>query len=232
MGDPKFPRKSYDTPSHPWKGDRIKEEAELVKKFGLKNKRELWKAKSIVRNLRRQSRNLQARTRSGEEQANLETKNLLASCGRTGLLPMDGTTLDDVLGLSTESILNRRLQTLVFAKGLSNTVGQARQYIVHGHVRVGDRMVSIPGYLVTRGEEDKVIFNPHSPISDELHPMRLVKKKVGGEKPVEAKKPEEEKKDLKAKIPKKLAAEVVPEEEVADIAQIDIADENTKEEGH
>lgn len=55
MGDPKFPRKTYDTPSHPWKADRIKEETELTKKFGLKNKRELWKAKSIVRNLRRQS---------------------------------------------------------------------------------------------------------------------------------------------------------------------------------
>ncbi|MGD0057367.1 MAG: 30S ribosomal protein S4 [Methanomassiliicoccales archaeon] len=231
MGDPKFPRRSYDTPSHPWKADRIKEEAELVKKFGLKNKRELWKAKFLVRNLRRQSRNLQARTRSGEEQANLETKNLLASCGKMGLLPMDGTTLDDVLGLSTESVLNRRLQTLVFAKGLSNTVGQARQYIVHGHVRVGSRMISIPGYLVTRVEEDKVIFNPHSPMSDELHPMRQVKKKAGEEKPVDAKKPEEEKRDLKAKIPKKLAVEVIAEEEVAGIPEINVADENSKEEG-
>lgn len=229
MGDPKFPRRSYDTPSHPWKADRIKEEAELVKKFGLKNKRELWKAKSIVRNLRRQSRNLQARTRTGEEQANLETKNLLARCGKMGLLPIDGTTLDDVLGLSTESVLNRRLQTLVFARGLSNTVGQARQYIVHGHVHVDDRMVSIPGYLVTRGEEDKVVFNPHSPISDDLHPMRAAKKKAGEQKPVEAKKPEEEKKDLKVKLPKKLAAEVIPEGEVADIPEIDVVDEETKE---
>ncbi|MDD1769050.1 MAG: 30S ribosomal protein S4, partial [Methanomassiliicoccales archaeon] len=209
--------------------DRIKEEAELVKKFGLKNKRELWKAKSIVRNLRRQSRNLQARTRTGEEQANLETKNLLARCGKMGLLPIDGTTLDDVLGLNTESVLSRRLQTLVFARGLSNTVGQARQYIVHGHVHVADRMVSIPGYLVTRGEEDKVVFNPHSPISDDLHPMRAAKKKAGEQKPVEAKKPEEEKKDLKVKLPKKLAAEVIPEGEVADIPEIDVVDEETKE---
>lgn len=232
MGDPKFPRRSYDTPSHPWKGDRIKEEAELVKKFGLKNKRELWRAKSIVRNLRRQSRNLQARTRTGEEQAKLETRNLLASCGKMGLLPMEGTTLDDVLGLSAESVLNRRLQTFVFAKGLSNTVGQARQYIVHGHVHVGDRMVSIPGYLVARSEEDKVVYNPHSPISDDLHPMRVVKKKAGEEKPVEAKKPEEEKKDLKAKIPKKLVAEVVPEEGDADIPEIEVVEEESKEEGN
>ena len=61
--------------------------------------------------------------------------------------------------------------------------------------------------------------------------MRQVKKKAGEEKPVDAKKQEEEKRDLKAKIPKKLAVEVIPEEEVADIPEIDVADENSKEEG-
>ncbi len=231
MGDPKFPRKTYDTPSHPWKADRIKEETELTKKFGLKNKRELWKAKSIVRNLRRQSRNLQARTRYGEKQADIEAKNLLASCGKMGLLPIDGTTLDDVLGLSAESILNRRLQTIVYMKGLGNTVNQARQFITHGHVNVGDRMVSIPGYMVTRGEEDKIAFNSHSAISDDQHPTRLTKKKTAGERPIEDKK-QEEKKDLKAKIPKKVIAEVVTEVETADIAGLDVAEEESKEEGH
>ena len=58
MGDPKFPRRSFDTPSHPWQGERIKEEAILVKQYGLKSKRELWKAKTILRNLRKQSREI------------------------------------------------------------------------------------------------------------------------------------------------------------------------------
>ena len=53
MGDPKFSRKKYETPSHPWQADRIKEENELIKKYGLKNKKEVWKVKSLLRNFRR-----------------------------------------------------------------------------------------------------------------------------------------------------------------------------------
>lgn len=226
MGDPKFPRRSYDTPSHPWKGDRIKEETELVKQFGLKNKTELWKAKSIVRDLRRQSRNLQARTRYGEQQAQIETRNLLASCGRMGLLPLEGTTLDDVLGLSAESVLNRRLQTIVFAKGLASTLPQARQCIVHGHISIGDRIVTVPGYPVRRGEEDKIVFNPRSPLADDMHPVRVQKKQTKAEAP--QKRPEEEKKP-EVKIPKKLA-EVV-EEVSAEAPPLDIEAGEEKEEG-
>jgi small subunit ribosomal protein S4 len=202
MGDPKFPRRTYDTPSHPWKADRIKEETELVRMYGLKNKREIWKAKSIVRNLRRQSRNLQARLRYGEEQARIETQNLLRKCGMIGLLPLDGSTLDDVLSLTTESILNRRLQTLVYKKGLANTMEQARQFIVHGHISVNGRKVTVPGYIVRRNEEDKIEFNPASPLADEQHPMRLLKKKSKEEKAIEkvaAEKPKVPKKILKVK---------------------------------
>ncbi|HSV41896.1 MAG TPA: 30S ribosomal protein S4, partial [Methanomassiliicoccales archaeon] len=151
MGDPKFPRRSFDTPSHPWQGERIKEEAEIVKMYGLKNKHELWKAKTVVRNLRKQSRDLQARLRTGEGQAKIETENLLKSCARMGLLPMEGATLDDVLGLGANAMLDRRLQTIVYRKGLASSVGQARQFIVHGHISINGRKTTIPGYTVSRG---------------------------------------------------------------------------------
>ncbi len=228
MGDPKFPRRTYDTPSHPWKGERIKEETELVKQYGLKNKRELWKAKSIIRNFRRQSRNLQARIRYGEEQAKFETKNLLTRCGRMGLLPMDGSTLDDVLGLGAESILNRRLQTLIFNKGLSGTVNQARQYIVHGHISVAGRMVTIPGYLVSRAEEDKIEFNPRSPISDDQHPMRMTKRKAAEATAAAAAAKEE-----KLKIPKKILkekeiAEVVAEKPGEDVGALEFEEPDSE----
>ncbi|KQM11110.1 30S ribosomal protein S4 [Methanomassiliicoccales archaeon RumEn M1] len=172
MGDPKFPRRSFDAPSHPWRGERIKAETETCKLYGLKNKRELWKAQAVLRNLRTQSKNLQARVRLNDEQAELERDLLLKKLGRLGLLPMEGSTLDDVLGLTPEAVLNRRLQTLVQRKGLATTLKQARQFIVHGHVTIDGHKVTIPGYLVKRGEEDKIAFNPHSPISNELHPLR------------------------------------------------------------
>jgi len=172
VGDPKFSRKSYDTPSHPWQGERIKAEVVVVRQYGLKNKTELWKAQTILRNFRKQSRELQARLRGGEAQAKVEADALLAKCARIGVLPSDGT-LNDILQLNEESILNRRLQTLVFEKGLSSTIGQARQMIVHGHIFINGHRVTVPGYIVTRLEESSVEYDPASPFTDEMHPMRM-----------------------------------------------------------
>ncbi len=173
MGDPKFSRKSYDTPSHPWQGERIKAEVVLVNQYGLKNKTEIWKAQTILRNFRRQSRELQARLRGGEAQAKVETEALISKCGRMGVLPVEGATLNDILTLNEESILSRRLQTIVFEKGMASTIGQARQMITHGHVFMNGHRVTVPGYIVTRLEESSVEYDPASPFNDEMHPMRI-----------------------------------------------------------
>ena len=173
MVDPKFSRRSYDTPSHPWQGERIKAEVVLVNQYGLKNKTEVWKAQTILRNFRGQSRELQARLRGGEAQAKIESEALIAKCGRMGLLPMEGATLNDILTLNEESILARRLQTIVFEKGMASTVGQARQMIVHGHIFMNGHRVTVPGYIVTRKEESSIMYDPASPFNDEMHPMRV-----------------------------------------------------------
>ncbi len=172
MGDPKFSRKSYDTPSHPWQGERIQAEAAVVRQFGLKNKTEVWKADTLLRNFRKQSRELQARLRTGDAQARIEADALIARCSRMGLLPATGGDLNDILVLKNEDILSRRLQTVVFQKGLASTPKQARQIINHGHIFVGGHKVTVPGYIVLRAEESTVEYNPVSPFTDELHPMR------------------------------------------------------------
>ena len=173
MGDPKFSRRSYDTPSHPWQGERIKAEVVLVNQFGLKNKTEVWKAQSVLRNFRKQARELQALLRTGDAQAKRESDALLRKCGRMGVLPMEGSTLNDVLVLSEEDILGRRLQTIVFEKGMASTVKQARQMIVHGHVFMNGHRVTVPGYIVLRDEEPSIEYAPASPFTDEMHPMRI-----------------------------------------------------------
>ena len=175
MGDPKFPRRSYDTPSHPWQGERIKAEAEIVRQYGLKNKTEVWKAQTILRDFRSQSRELQARVRSGESQAKIEADNLLAKCARIGVLPAEGATLNDILALTDVKILERRLQTLVYRKGLTNSMKQARQFIIHGHIYMNGHRVTIPGYIVTRSEEPSIEYNPSSTFNDDMHPMRQSK---------------------------------------------------------
>ena len=175
MGDPKFPRRLYDTPSHPWQGERIKAEQEIVRQYGLKNKTEVWKAQTILRDFRTQSRELQARVRAGEAQAKIEAENLLTKCARIGVLPVEGATLNDILALTVLKILERRLQTIVYRKGLTNSMKQARQMIVHGHVYMNGHRVTIPGYIVTRAEESSIEYNPSSPFTDDMHPMRQSK---------------------------------------------------------
>ena len=172
MGDPKFPRRSYDTPSHPWQGERIKAEVVVVREYGLKNKTELWKAQTILRKFRGQSRELQARLRVGEHQAQVEADALLAKCANIGVLPVTGGTLNDILTLTEQSILGRRLQTLVFQKGLAHSQKQARQMIAHGHIYMNGHRVTVPGYIVTRLEESSIEYNPSSAFTDDMHPMR------------------------------------------------------------
>jgi len=109
LGDPKFSRRTYLRPSHPWEGERIKAENELITKYGLKNKRELWKALAVLRRFRQRARILQAQVRYADEQAEKERGQLLHRLGRLGLLPNEGATLDDVLALDVEAVLSRRL---------------------------------------------------------------------------------------------------------------------------
>jgi len=56
MGDPKKPKKKYITPTKPWDKVRLEREAPLVIKYGLRNKRELWRFQNILRKYRRVDR--------------------------------------------------------------------------------------------------------------------------------------------------------------------------------
>jgi small subunit ribosomal protein S4 len=172
MGDPKFLRRLYDTPKHPWEAARMEEERKFLVKYGLKNKREFWKAQSNLRGFRRQARDLQARLRAGEPQAKLETDGLLGRLTRLGVLPVGSPTLDDVLALRVEELLERRFEWIVYRKGMGSTPNGARQLIVHGHLSIGDHRVTRPGYLVLASEETQIAYAPASPLNDEAHPVR------------------------------------------------------------
>jgi len=203
MGKPKFSRKKYETPSHPWQEDRIKAENELVKKYGLKNKREVWKARTKLSKFRGQARELLAKVKSEDAQGKKESEQLLVFLNRLNILPTN-SSLDDVLALDIESILARRLQTLSYLKGFANTPDQSRQLIIHGHIAIGNRRVTIPGYLVTKDEEEQIGYTKDSPLNDAMHPARPKAdfKSISNIKKV---KPEEVKKEEKQqeKIPEK-----------------------------
>ncbi|HHQ45421.1 MAG TPA: 30S ribosomal protein S4 [Candidatus Altiarchaeales archaeon] len=154
MGDPRKQKRKFAKPKHLWKVSRIEEENALTKEYGLKNKREIWRARSRLRGFRQQARSLLAAT---GESAEKEKKELAGKLNRLGIL--EGKNFDDVLGLEVKNILERRLQTLTVKKGLASTPKQARQLIAHKHVRVGGRVMNTPGYLVPKAHEDLIALD-------------------------------------------------------------------------
>jgi len=163
--------KFYETPNHPFQGERIASEGDLLGRYGLKNKEELWRAMSELRGYRREARDLLGTAAVAGSDAESEAEEFLGRLRRIGILG-DEDGIDDVLSLDVTDVLERRLQTIAYRQGLGNTPGQARQFIVHGHVTVDGRRVAIPSYTVGLHEEDAVSFDVTSPLDDELHPAR------------------------------------------------------------
>ncbi|MDL5361218.1 30S ribosomal protein S4 [Halalkalicoccus sp. NIPERK01] len=163
--------KFYETPNHPFQGERIASEHSLVGRYGLKNKEELWRAQSELRSFRREARELLGQTQGDTDGAAEEGGEFLSRLQRIGILGGE-EGLDDVLSLEVTDLLERRLQTVAYRKGVGNTPKQARQFIAHGHVTVDGRRVTVPSYKVSVTEEDSVDFDENSPLADELHPER------------------------------------------------------------
>ena len=168
MGDPKKQKKKYTTPRFPWRSDILQSELKIMGQYGLRNKRELWRHKTMLSKFRGIARSLLGMPTN--ERVKLEAQ-LLRKLKRYGILP-ENAVLDDVLDLTIEDILERRLQTMVLRKGLAKSIYQARQLITHGHIAIGDRKVFSPSYLVTRDEEDKITYAPTSPLANPEHPIR------------------------------------------------------------
>jgi small subunit ribosomal protein S4 len=142
-------KKKYEKPFRPWDKARIESEKKLKQNYGLRRKKEIWREESILRNYRRMARNLAARRDVEKE------KILLDKLVKIGLLNPNAD-VDDILALTTENILERRLQTIVLRKGLAKTAKQARQLIVHGHISVDGRRVRWPGMIVPSSIEGKI----------------------------------------------------------------------------
>ena len=180
MGDPKYPRKVWRKPKRPLNYELKMDELQTLGTFGLRTKRELWKAHTELSRVRQQARSLLALTQKVREE---KEPILLKSLARIGLIPRDAT-LDDVLNLKPTDLLARRLQTIVSNKLGFKTPYQARQAVIHGHIMVGDRKIDIPSYTVTVDEEDNVHFSPESKIPKMLEKTKTKEPKV--EAPTEA----------------------------------------------
>ncbi|MGD0079030.1 MAG: 30S ribosomal protein S4 [Methanoregula sp.] len=174
MGYPGKNHKSYQAPKRPFEKTRIEAETRLVIEYGLRNKREVWKAQAVLRKYRKGARGLLALGSSAADAQLYENKKaeLITSLQRGGLLGPDAD-IEDVLSLKVQAQLERRLQTLVYRKGLARSPKQARQLITHGHIAIGGRRTSIPGYRVNRTEETQIAYYGTSPFLSDSHSEKV-----------------------------------------------------------
>jgi small subunit ribosomal protein S4 len=163
MGDPKRPRRKYETPRYPWSKAMLESELRLVGEYGMRNKKELHRHQAYLSKYWKRARELQALSLDDRKKPQDE---LLSKLQLQGLIP-EGGNLDNVLDLKIESILDRRLQTCVYRLNLARTPQQARQLISHGHIAVGDRRVTSPSYLTKREDESQVQYAQSSRFSQD-----------------------------------------------------------------
>jgi small subunit ribosomal protein S4 len=168
LGDPKKQRKKYDTPRFAWRKDILQEELKLLGQHGLRNKHELWRHKTMLSKVRGIARSLIGKT--PEEREKMENE-LLTRLKKLGFL-QETAVLDNVLDLTIEDILERRLQTIVFRKGLTRTIHQSRQLVTHGHIIIGNHRVTVPSYIVSKEEEPQIAYAQQSALMNPAHPTR------------------------------------------------------------
>ncbi len=169
MGDPRKQKKKYVSPKMPFDSDRFEQELQMVGLYGLRNKKELWKHRTELSNYRRQARQLLALPPSERE---LRERELVSKLTRLGILTTE-PTLDHVLDLTMENLLERRLQTIVFRKGLASSLHHARQLVTHGHIALDTARVNTPQRIITKAEEDRIQYSVKSALNDASHPARI-----------------------------------------------------------
>jgi small subunit ribosomal protein S4 len=168
MGDPKKSRRKYATPTKPWDKARIDEEKVIFKQYGLKNKKEIWRLSSLLRKYKRIAKQSIVTSTGQSEKMKRDVYTKLKAYGFVG----ESMQLDEVLSLTSKDFFERRLQTIVFKKNMANSVNQARQFIVHGHIAIAGKKVTVPGYLVKVSEESMISFIPKSTLASQDHPER------------------------------------------------------------
>mmetsp|Transcript_13082 Transcript_13082/g.17234 ORF Transcript_13082/g.17234 Transcript_13082/m.17234 type:complete len:196 (+) Transcript_13082:71-658(+) len=169
-------RKTSKTPRRPFEKERLDQELKLCGEYGLRCKREIWRVQFTLAKIRKAARELL--TLDPKDPRRLfEGPALLRRMVRYGLLNEDEKELDFVLQLTTQKLLERRLQTKVFKQSLAKSIHHARVLIKQRHIRVGKQLVNIPSFLVRVDSEKHIDFSLTSPYG-QGRPGRVARKRA------------------------------------------------------
>ena len=197
MGHPKKFRRKWNRPKKMFDKVRIEFELDLKRTYGFRRKRELWKLENDFKNMKRRARKIFAEKDKESE------KILINKLVKLNLMEKSNTGLEDVLNLKLEDFCERRLQTILHKKGIANTVKQARQFIAHKKVLVGDRIINLPNYIVSAEEENKILLKKKEKKKEVKEDKKEEveesndKNKDGGTEPKEGEKNKENMPDVK-----------------------------------
>lgn len=155
-------RTTCKTPRRPFEKERLDQELKLCGEYGLRCKAEIWRVQFALAKIRKAARELLTLDEKDERRV-FEGPALLRRIVRTGLLEQDKAELDFVLQLTTQKLLERRLQTKVYKQSLAKSIHHARVLIRQRHIRVGKQLVNIPSFLVRVDSEKHIDFSTTSP---------------------------------------------------------------------
>lgn len=151
---PKRQTKKYNRPRKMFDINLIKEENDLIKKYGLKSRREVWRADFAIETIR----NIAKRLITAPEK---DKEVFLEKQRKKGF---SVNNIAEVLSLNKEDYLKRRLQSIVVSKKLATTHKHARQLIVHKHITLNGNRIGSPSHLTTVTEENSLQLNLELPI--------------------------------------------------------------------
>merc|ERR1712031_107555 len=154
--------KTSNPPRRPFEKERLDTELKLIGQYGLKNKREIWRVRLALAKIRSTARTLLTKDEKDPSRI-FEGQALMRRMIRYGILDEDKQRLDYVLSLQLENFMERRLQTLVFKRGLAKSIHHARVLIRQRHIRVGRQIVDVPSFMVRVESQPHIEFALNSP---------------------------------------------------------------------
>ncbi len=169
MGLPVKIRKKYISHKQRWDKNTILSEAELVKDYALKNKKEIRRIELLVKKYKTIAKQL-----NRESSQTPIAQAFLNKMKNQGILSETSNNLDDVLDISVKDFLERRLSNIVYKLKLAKTPKQARQFVVHKHISIDGKVINSPAYLVSVQEVEKIQFRETSELFNEEHPERAM----------------------------------------------------------
>lgn len=169
-------RKTSKTPRRAYEKERLDAELKLVGEYGLRCKREIWRVQFALAKLRKAARTLLTLDPKDPKRI-FEGEALMRKMSRFGLLTEEELELDFILQLTTQKLLERRLQTKVFKQGLAKSIHHARVLIKQRHIRVGKQLVNVPSFNVRVDSEKHIDFSVTSPYGQGA-PGRVAKKRA------------------------------------------------------